>query len=175
MPEVYVPEAEVDFIAEEEAGCPFTTFTWGGRLGRYVPQNFTFPSADVFTMWNLWYFGNRLLRVYPYRRLAEGHQDDLSTHHQRVNLNRARLVMQALETFGVEQGFIAPPAAQSIVRNGVADATVLLNRFFDAFIVSLYGRMIPRPRDVTCNTLANRIYRNNKRARIEFEADNHEE
>ena len=61
------------------------------------------------------------------------------------------------DALGVEQGYVAPPATQSTFRNGVADSTSNQNRFFDAFIASLFERMIPRPRDVTCNTSANRI------------------
>lgn len=171
IPEIDPPAIEADPGPVDDAHSPFTTFSWGGRLGRYVPQNFVFPTANVFTMWSLWYFGNRLLRVHPYRRLADGHQDDLTTHHQRVNLNRARLVMQALETYGVEEGFIVPPAAQFIVQCGVAEATNLLNRFYDAFIMHHYRRRTLRPRDIAINSVANEIYRSAKRARIELEAD----
>ena len=68
-----------------------------------VPQDFTFPSTNVATMWSLWYFGNRELRIYPYKRLADGHHNDLKTPVEKVNLSRSKTVMKALERFALER------------------------------------------------------------------------
>ena len=60
-------------------------WTWGGKMGRFVPQGFTFPQGfSVKTVWDLWYHGNEAEGIRPLRILhAEGHQDDLKTECER--------------------------------------------------------------------------------------------
>ena len=44
---------------------PYTTFCWGGKLGRLVPENFQFPKTNAKTMWNLWLYGDKSRKIHP--------------------------------------------------------------------------------------------------------------
>ena len=52
---------------QDATGQGFTTWYWGGKFGRYCPQDFKFPSSDVKTMWDLWHFGNPAKNIAPYK------------------------------------------------------------------------------------------------------------
>ncbi|KAJ1411203.1 hypothetical protein B484DRAFT_468328 [Ochromonadaceae sp. CCMP2298] len=82
------------------------TFYWGGKFGRYVPEDFTFPRCDVPTLWNVWHHGNRLFRIQPYKKLTHNYYDDLKTRKEQVNLTKAKLLMWRLEEIGIEHGFM---------------------------------------------------------------------
>ena len=122
-------------------------------------------------MWPLWYFGNRELRVQPYKKLADGNNRDLKTHVEKVNLSRAKAVMSALERIALENGLVHGNPSQSISSMTLVEAQNLLNSIYDDFIKSIYDEVPGRPRDIIINTLANRIYKGRKRARREFQED----
>ena len=125
----------------------------------------------VATMWSLWYFGNRELRVHPYRKLAEGHHNDLKTQVERVNLSRAKTVMTALERFALERGLLRGNPSNAISNMTLSEAQNLLSIMYEDFISTLYDDLPGRPRDIIINTLAHRIYEKRKRARREFQGD----
>jgi hypothetical protein len=52
-------------------------------------------------MWDLWYFGNIVTGVRPFRCLV-GHEDDPREHKHKVNLSRAKGVIEELESLGRE-------------------------------------------------------------------------
>ena len=49
----------------------FKHYYWGGRLMHIFPKDFHMSNMPVKMTWNLWYFGNRALNIYPYK-LVEG-------------------------------------------------------------------------------------------------------
>jgi hypothetical protein len=77
---VPVPTARAADTSESEV--VWLTFYWDGKFGRYVPEDLTFPSCDVPTLWNVWHHGNRQLRIKPYKKLTQNHYDDLKTRKE---------------------------------------------------------------------------------------------
>ena len=102
---------------------------------------FAFPSTTVATMWPLWYFGNRELRVQPYKKLADGNNRDLKTHVEKVNLSRAKTVMSALERIALEKGLVHGNPSQRISSMTLVEAHNLLNSIYDDFIKSIYDEV----------------------------------
>ena len=68
-----------------------------------MPQDFVFPSCDVKTIWNLWYYGHAAQEIQPYRNL-KGHESDLKTKMEKTYLYRAGIVMARLEAIILERG-----------------------------------------------------------------------
>jgi predicted acylesterase/phospholipase RssA len=56
-------------------GVPFPasslwpTYIWGGRLGHHVPEGWLFPNPPIKTLFDLWFLGNQVLRIGPYRKI----------------------------------------------------------------------------------------------------------
>ena len=76
--------ADVDILAESVSDSYFITFLYRGKLGSYVPEDFTFPSLSVKTVWDLYFFGNSALRIRPLRFLTlNRHQQDLRTETEK--------------------------------------------------------------------------------------------
>ena len=122
-------------------------------------------------MWSLWYFGNRELRIYPYKRLAVGHHNDLKTQVEKVNHSRSKTVMMALERFALERELLRGNPSDAISNMTLLQAQDLLNTIYEDFISTLYDVVPGRPRDIIISTLAHRIYLQRKRARREIEGD----
>jgi hypothetical protein len=100
-------------------------------MRRPVPPGFTLPTANVRQMWELWHFGNRAIKVGPYKRI---HGDDLYRKVDKVGLTRLRSVIMRLEEIGLaNQGF---PAAY----NG--NVSTLTRSQFDKLYHVCYGYLI---------------------------------
>jgi len=41
-------------------------------------------------MWDFWYFGDSGSKIQPYKKLGEGHLDDLQTKVDKVNFSHAK-------------------------------------------------------------------------------------
>lgn len=71
------------------------SWTWGNRI-HPVPNNWKFPSSiSVERLWSLWYRGNQSENIGPYK-VIQGF-DLKPDGHDRINLSRARGVMNHLE------------------------------------------------------------------------------
>jgi hypothetical protein len=44
-------------------------YTWGGRIGHHVPEGWLFPNTPIKTLFDMWFLGNELLRIGPYRKI----------------------------------------------------------------------------------------------------------
>ena len=73
----------------------FKSWSYRGKI-RINPEGFTFPSLPVKPMWNLWWFGDEVTGIRPFRSLV-GHRDDLLGKANKDNLSRAKKVMDAIE------------------------------------------------------------------------------
>jgi hypothetical protein len=123
-----------------------------------VPEDFTFPSCDVPTLWNVWHHGNRQLRIQPYKKLTKNHYYDLKTRKKQSNLTKAKLLMGRLEEIGIENDYMDANTNISIMT--LRQSSALQRKCFDVFIESLYGdRRKARATEKLYTTLANRFYK----------------
>jgi hypothetical protein len=81
---------------------PFKTFYWNGR---YHPctENFRLPRDSVKALFNLWYCGNQLEHIAPYRRFKAY---DMSFPADQVALPKLAVVMRKLAAIAVECQFV---------------------------------------------------------------------
>lgn len=149
-------------------------FTWGGRMGRLVPEGYIFPSTDVKTTWDIWHYGvavkyrDRMCNTYPLKRLREGdHMKDIPSNN-RFYVTRALRVLSQLLTIIHEQGLLNGLDVQVVPRDEADNAFLVA---FESFIPQVYGpgHNPLRPRETAVATLANRLYKNSKRKRDELE------
>ena len=137
----------------------FNTFYWGGSL-RMIPEDFTFPSTDLKTIFDLWFFGHCEKGIQPYRHLIK-RRDELRTNLEKVNLSRASEVIKEVLNIASDNQLLVNISSNTWSRD-VADRS-----FFHVFplLISLLYREAPyRPEDIQYNTLYNRLLRL-KRAR----------
>jgi hypothetical protein len=148
------------------------TFCWGGKLGRYVPQSFKYPSQDAKTMWDLWHYGNAAEGIQPYRLLADGHQDDLQSAVERVLLSKTALVMNEIKQIAVVKGLLA--GGQDVGSLSRADSDHVFNVCYAQLLLDLYGARGGGATDgvakTLCATLANKIYKKRKLADADEES-----
>ena len=143
------------------------TFQWGGKFGRLVPANFSFPTGDVKTMWNLWYYGHASEGIQPYKRLRRsGYEDDLKTKQERSYLYRAYVVMSALEAT-IRDNKLLAEGEDDISSMTTIRSDAIFDRAFPIFWRSLYSKKCHRPDQVHYATLGNRILRKRKAGRAD--------
>lgn len=149
----------------------FRTFQWAdGSLGRYVPENFCFPSQDAKTLWDLWHYGNAAEGILPYRRLCKGHEDDLQTKAEQSLLSRTLLVMDKIREIAESKNLLQTDQDVGTLTRAVSD-----NIFYTSYaqlLSDLYGARHASDRgggnntaemaNVVCATLANKIYKKRK-------------
>ena len=82
---------------------PFKTFYWGGQL-HYCERGFRLPRDSVKACFNLWYCGNPVRQVAPYKHFKGC---CMSTAADKSALPKLAVVMRKLETIAVEKEFVA--------------------------------------------------------------------
>ena len=80
----------------------FPMYTWGGKM-HLVPERFTFPVTNIYSLWSAWYFGDEIARVSPLRLL---HSHEFVSTKDKTNLCRARRVFNELEDIAVQEGLL---------------------------------------------------------------------
>jgi hypothetical protein len=147
-------------VGEQASNSPFTTFCWGGKMGRLVPQDFIFPNTTARTLWSLWFYGDKSRKIHPYRMLVtHGHHEDISRKQERVSLTKSSNVMTALTEIARRKGH----SSSSISAMDPDRSNDLFDVAYAEFIAELYGTLPNRPLEITCDTLCNKMY---KRARL---------
>ena len=145
----------------------FESFTWGGRFGRIVPEDFLFPHGDVKTIWDLWYFGNTRLKVRPYRELLK-HKGDLKDKGSKERFSKAANIMKRMEDMCFKHGLI-PEEHASIADMDVIAADEVFETVLPLVVSDLYGEgkkpNCKRLHEVKITTLANKAYKNNAAAK----------
>jgi hypothetical protein len=69
----------------------FEFFKWPGcEAYHMVPFGFEFPSCNVKSLWDLWFFGNGSARIRPYRNLSEKFSKDLVRRLDKERCSRAK-------------------------------------------------------------------------------------
>lgn len=79
---------------EKEEGTPFMSFMRDGAFFN-TPQNFRMPAVDVLTAWSLWWRGNPVLKVVPYRKLT---RRDMNSKNDAKLLNEWKSFFDDAET-----------------------------------------------------------------------------
>ena len=124
--------------------------TWPNGTLHLVPYDFEWPSHTVNTMWNLWFIGQPLKRVGPFRRIKPC---DMKTHKMKVYRARTAKVIDFLVQIAIDNGKI----------NNVSDVTEtnrdsIFEFAYPQLIEKIYGNRIPgRITDINTNTLANKL------------------
>ena len=139
----------------------FRYFSWGGSLGRIVPVDFSFPSAPVKTIWDLWHFGKTSEGIRPYKLLADFHSD-LRTKRDKELFSRAKKIMDMLDTEVHKHNYLPDGVADiSELDLGTAD-TVFEKAFQGVFQHIAHGKKNKRPYEMNLNTLCNAVYKKAK-------------
>lgn len=168
--------AQLDARMSGASNAVYKTFHWGGKLGRFVPETFQFPTGDVKTMWNLWYYGHVSEGIQPYKRLKrKGYEDDLKTKQERSYLYRASLVMGELEAT-IRMNGLLPEEEQDIGSLETTLSDSIFDSAFPIFWSSLYTTTkCHRPQQVQYATLGNRILKKRKAARTLADGEGHQD
>lgn len=124
-----------------------------------MPEDFKFPSTDVKTMWDLWYFGHAGIEVQPYKKLCEGFAMDLRTGVERVNLCRANKVMKKLYQIALANGDINEGDDIGHLSRGKSDE--VFDKAYGCLLRELYTREQHRAGSKTVNTIALRMGKGN--------------
>jgi hypothetical protein len=143
-------------------------FTWGGKIGRLVPQNYKFASLDVKTTWDLWHYGESLMtdgvsnHTYPLKRLLlKKHRDDINIKDKtsKENISRANKVIKALTDIALAKNLITQGQDFSLMARDLTD--IIFQESFDDLCKELYLRNAGRPKrpnETIIGTIANKLY-----------------
>lgn len=71
--------ADVEALSVRETVSNGNIHTWGNKI-HLLPENFEFPSVDLLGAWKLWWFGNEISQIPPFRKI---NTVDLSTRKKR--------------------------------------------------------------------------------------------
>lgn len=133
----------------------FNWFTWGGRM-RMIPDNFVFPTVNVKTMWNLWFYGNESKKIQPYKYLVKNIQD-LEKKTERTNVHRVNKVMTALVDIAIKFQLVDENVDISAL--SVERSNEIFNICFAELLKICYGdKGHSRAHDIQCNTIAHLLY-----------------
>ncbi|KAF0733691.1 hypothetical protein AaE_009179 [Aphanomyces astaci] len=84
----------------------YKVFHWGGKFHK-LPDDFTFPSVDTATAWNLWWCGYSSQNSIPYRRIDT---QDLTTRAHKNMFYEWKFIMEKLsEFYTLATGLALPP------------------------------------------------------------------
>jgi hypothetical protein len=137
----------------------FQTFAWGGQMGRYVREDFRFPSCDCKTLWNIWFYG--INNIQPLKNLVKFKRQQDVRDNQRVYLSRANKVITYLVSIALAKRLVESEAAISVLPLPESDAIFLSS--YTELLRELYGDKInvARMMDTTYATIANVMYKKN--------------
>lgn len=137
---------------------------------RLVPETFQFPLFDTKTMFNLWHYGNTRERIRPYKMLAmKEWKCDLRTIQEKRNVNRAKLIMDRIDTICTEQNLF-PNDKGDFSQLTLAEASEVFDTAYIQLIEQLYPggqTFYKRPNDLSLNTLADREYKRKRSLIVE--------
>lgn len=155
-----VAAAVVDNENENIAVENFLLFPWGGKMQR-VPEGFRFPVGTIYSIWNSWYFGDRVTRIGPLRLL---HGSDIV--RDKTNLCRARRVFNEIEEVAIQEGLLRADERMHSV--GIRRSNDIAKMAYTKLYRKLYeideNDDIARYRhgDVTYNAIYDKLSRRNR-------------
>ncbi|KAF4144331.1 hypothetical protein GN958_ATG01933 [Phytophthora infestans] len=141
-------------IAREQQS-EWRSWPWDdGKLDYAVPIGWEVSArANVKTMWNLWFFGDRGAKIRPYRQLSKQH--DVSAAH-RMRHSRVSIVMEYLEQLAKETTAL-PAEVTRISDLQIPTADKVFDAAFSTMMSNLYTTIPKRAEELSCGTLYNRL------------------
>lgn len=141
-------------------------YRWGNKLVRYVPEGFRFLGSDTKSMFRLWYLGNQLLGIDPYRHLKnEEWIDDIALKIDRSNVYRTAKVMESMEAIA-DQLY---SDNNYIINNiNIDNCDAIFDKCFNELISKLYENdkgALKRVGSKSYATIARKIYESNPNKR----------
>ena len=139
----------------------FLLFHWGGKM-HLVPDGFRFPVGNILSLWNSWYFGDRVSGISPLRQL--GGSDVV--RRDKTNLCRARRVFDEIEDIAIQDGLLrAGERMRSVgIRRSNEIAKVAYTKLYRRLYNIDENEDIARYRigEVTYNAIYDKISRQNR-------------
>lgn len=132
------------------SGCKM--YMWGG-MWHIVPEGFMFPSFNVATMWNLWYFGDEANEVGSFKSITPCY--DLTRAACRVNYSKCKSVMKKMVDIALEDEIIS---SERVTKE---NEQTVFNHSYVKLLSRIYPMYPKRPGSININTVANRLRRYN--------------
>ena len=146
---------------EAPVGAVFNTnFQWRGELGgRWLPEDFIFPSYPTKQLWNMWHHGWAAKGIIPFKRIGMSNRHrDLRTKMNKTGFSRCRRVMEEMERIALKKQFILPNTDVSSL--SCRDSDLLFERAFNVLVEELYpGKQKENRCEVVINTINNELVR----------------
>ena len=136
--------------SSDDDSAKFQTWYYNGKMNM-VPLGFVFPSMNVKPMWDLWWHGNEVEKIQPYRYLVN-YRDLLSSGDYK-KFSRAKKTMDTLQRL-IEQKVNARKVA-SLTR---LECDSAFASAYDELLGQLYSDSPNRQTNITYGTIANRIW-----------------
>lgn len=107
-----------------------------GQICHYVPLNWEFPSrVSVKTMWNLWYHGDKEIRIRPYRYIRKQH--DIRSV-DRMKYVRVKTVMEYTEKTAIDLGLFGGNVRE-IAHLQIESSDVIFAHAFECVVARVCG------------------------------------
>jgi hypothetical protein len=113
-----------------------------------VPDNFRFPSYNVSTMWELWFFGDTQKKICPFKFISR----DLTTSLCRTNFCRCKKVINVMIKFAIDREKI-----RSIKDVSRSNGQEIYEYAYEKLLQEIYDTPPPRPASININTIAKRV------------------
>ena len=116
-------------------------------------------------MFNLYHYGNPLLKIQPYKYL-HNYRTDLKTLNEKHIFDRARVVMKAIDKVAIDNGLM-PENETNFSKLDQTISFEIFDRVFPLLVSQCYddqnNNKNKRTHDKTLSTIAAKVYAMNKR------------
>jgi hypothetical protein len=137
-----------------------TNFQWRGEIGgRWLPEDFVFPSYATKQLWNMWYHGWAAKAILPLRKIALSKRHcDLRTKKNKTGFSRCQRVMQEMQNIALRKQFISVDTDISSMTIIASDE--VFEKTFNVLIGELYpGKEKENRCEVVISTICNELVR----------------
>ncbi|KAJ8579002.1 hypothetical protein ON010_g202 [Phytophthora cinnamomi] len=143
--------------APGEYQTDWRAWSWeDGKICHAVSEGWGFAArANVKTVWNLWFFGDKDTQIRPYRLLNKQH--DIMPAH-RMRHSRVSKVMAHMEQLAAEVN-VLPSGITSISALHIPMADTVFDVVFAAMLSKLFATRPKRAEELSCDTIYNRLCR----------------
>lgn len=157
-----------DLSNENPVGNRFRLWTYRGGL-RMIPPDIVFPQGTTTkALWNLWWFGDEVRRIQPYRMLAESqYRNDLASKKQRDLVSKAQTTIMEIVNIVHQRSDAAGEDRADFNALSRQQSSSLFEYGYMELMRKLYGiGRSQRFDDKVYTTVANRLYSAKKKSSI---------
>lgn len=134
----------VNYFSLDNKG--YGSWCWGGKLNRFVPQDFVFPKCPVKAMADLFVFGMNAQTIRPFRMF---HATGLESKIDKANFCKANFVFNCVVSVALAHEYLRSKEELALITPLEWDRV-----FNDAFIlllgqISLLGKSIKKPGELS--------------------------